>query len=53
MPTLIRWRDDLAVLEEDAFTAVADDLPMIHGDVILSLTRSRGSTMMCRFPKAT
>jgi uncharacterized protein (DUF934 family) len=39
MPTLISWRDDHAVEVEDPFTAVADDLEIPPGDVIISLTR--------------
>ncbi|MFI4976628.1 MAG: DUF934 domain-containing protein [Caulobacterales bacterium] len=39
MPTLIRWRQGAAVLEEDPFTNVADDVPMPRGDLIISLTR--------------
>jgi len=39
MPMLIRWREGLAVLAEDPFTAVADDQSLPEGDVILSLTR--------------
>jgi uncharacterized protein (DUF934 family) len=39
MPTLIKWNDGRADLEEDPFTAVADDEPMPRGDVIISLNR--------------
>jgi uncharacterized protein (DUF934 family) len=39
MPTLISWRDDHTAEVEDPFTAVADDLEIPPGDVIISLTR--------------
>ncbi|HEV2362684.1 MAG TPA: DUF934 domain-containing protein [Caulobacteraceae bacterium] len=39
MPTLIRWREARAVLEEDPFTAVGDADPMPPGDVIISVKR--------------
>ncbi|WP_411288918.1 DUF934 domain-containing protein [Phenylobacterium sp.] len=39
MPTRIRWQDGQAVLAEDPFTHVADELELASGDVILSLTR--------------
>ena len=39
MPKLIRWRDGVAALAEDAFTAVDDDQPIPQGDVIVSLAR--------------
>jgi uncharacterized protein (DUF934 family) len=39
MPTLISWRHGAAVLAEDPFTNVADDVPMPRGDLIISLTR--------------
>lgn len=39
MPKLIRWEAGVASDAEDPFTAVADDEPVPHGDVIISLTR--------------
>ena len=39
MPTLIRWRGGRAEAAEDPYTAVADDMPVPKGDVIVSLTR--------------
>jgi uncharacterized protein (DUF934 family) len=39
MPTLIRWRDGRAELAEDPFTAVADEIGIPKGDVIVSLPR--------------
>lgn len=39
MPTLIEYRDGIARGVEDAFTNVADDEDLPHGDVIISLTR--------------
>ncbi len=37
MPRLIRWRDGAAAWGEDALTAVDDDQPVPHGDVLVSL----------------
>jgi len=39
MPTLIKLQGGRMVLANDAFTQVADDLPLPPGDVIISLTR--------------
>jgi len=39
MPKLIRWRDGDAVLDDSAFTAVADEDDVPAGDVIISLSR--------------
>ena len=39
MPTLIRWTGQSAVAAEDPFTAVADEVPIPPGDVIVSLQR--------------
>ncbi len=39
MPTLIRLADGQFSLAEDPFTAVAEDLQIPQGDVIISLTR--------------
>lgn len=39
MPQLLKWRDGQAVACDDPFTAVPDEEPIPHGDVIISLTR--------------
>ena len=39
MPTLIRWNGQTATPAEDPFTAVADEVPIPRGDVIVSLQR--------------
>ena len=39
MPTLIRWLEDKAVVQNDPFASVADDQDMAHGNVIISLAR--------------
>ena len=39
MPTLIRWTGQAAVAADDPFTAVADEVPVPPGDVIVSLQR--------------
>jgi uncharacterized protein (DUF934 family) len=39
MPTLIKWRDDVATQADDAFVDVADDQEVPSGDVIVSLAR--------------
>ena len=39
MPRLIRWRDGEATWGEDALTAVDDDQPIPHGDVLVSLAQ--------------
>jgi uncharacterized protein (DUF934 family) len=39
MPMLIRWTGQNAVPAEDPFTAVADEVPVPPGDVIVSLQR--------------
>jgi uncharacterized protein (DUF934 family) len=39
MPMLIKWTGQNAVAAEDPFTAVADEVPVPPGDVIVSLQR--------------
>ena len=39
MPTLIRWRDGVAVAAVDPFSNIEDDAPIPAGDVIVSVAR--------------
>jgi len=39
MPKLIRWRDGVARVAENPFTAVDDDVVLPRGDVVISFTR--------------